>query len=439
MRLLNQSKKCAAVLFACVFLLMLLCNFLTLEVADDFTYHLSFRTLERITNFFQIFPSLLSHAAYMNGRTVAHFWTQLFEALPKWIFNIVNSGIFVGQVYLLCRIGTSAIEGKNRRNNALIIAVFCALWLFQPSFGQANLWLDGACNYLWANAFGLVFILPFVTEYICGKRIRKPSIIVLYCLLSFFFGAHSENCSAAFIFMAALLLFLTWISTRKRPSSYGIIALVVACLGYLTIYLSPAELSKKGASFSLVVLRAHFITSLNMLKVFWLLLAVYVALLVLACACKVDSRHLMLSLVFVAGAMAANFIMTFASYYAERSASCVVMLLVGAIVILADKLSFTQYKTLLCCALAICMLPTCYHVLVGVNDIYNVYGQMKSNEEHVYACKEQGIMDVTIDRLQIETRYSAAYGLKYIDTGNAEAWPNYSMAKYYGINSIIGK
>lgn len=436
---LLRSKKCALLLLLGVFLFMWVCNTFTLEVADDFTYHFSFRTKERITNVFQIFPSMLSHAKFMNGRTVAHFWAQLFEMLPKWIFNLVNSAVFTLQIGLLCRIGTMTAHGETRRNNALIVIAFSLIWLFQPAFGQVNLWLDGACNYLWAGFAGLAFLLPFVREYLSGKSLHKPWHRVLLCIFGFFCGAHSENGSAAVIFMAMLLVLLGGVFEKRRPSSVSIWAMAAAVLGYITIYLSPAELSKKGSELNLITLRRNFVDCLNMLKSVWLLLGVAAVLFALACLCRVERRHLILAAVFATGALAGNFIMAFASYYEKRSAFCVIVFLVCAVLILANQLWETKHKTLLCCALAVCLLPTSYHMMVGANDIYEVYCQMKANETHIYACREQGIMDIEIGLLRIKTGYCAPYALKYVDASDPETWPNDSMARYYGVNSIIGK
>lgn len=439
MTALNRSKKVSAALYLCLFLFLLLCNILSPKVSDDFTYHFSFQTKERITNIFQIFPSMTAHATRMNGRLVAHFWAQLFEMLPKGIFNIVNSAIFTLQIFLVHRIGTTSAARRSSVNNALIVAAFCVIWLFQPAFGQVNLWLDGACNYLWAGAFGLVFLLPYVNEFLTGKRIEKTVLMVLFGIFSFLVGAYSENGSAAVIFSAGLLLCATAFFQRKRPALYSILSLVASVLGYITLYLSPAELSKKSTHFSFAVLRGNFVECLNALKEFWLLLAVLVVLLVLAYLCKVETRYMVLALIFTAGAMAANFIMIFASYYERRSAFCVVLLLACAVTILADKLTETGYQPLLGCALAVCLLPTAYHMLVGVNDIYNTYAQITHNEAYIYECKSQNILDIEIPGLQIDTKYSCAYGLKYIDTETSETWPNVSMARYYGVNSIIGK
>ena len=79
-KVINSRKVYLSILFI-IFMLMLLCNILTPKIVDDFSYHFSFATGERITNVFQIFPSMMAHAEKMNGRLIPHFFVQLFEML----------------------------------------------------------------------------------------------------------------------------------------------------------------------------------------------------------------------------------------------------------------------------------------------------------------------------------------------------------------------
>lgn len=80
------SKRAYAAALALLFIFMLALNFLTPYQADDFAYHFSFDTGERIESISDIFPSLAAHTQTMNGRVIAHFFVHLFELLPKAVF-----------------------------------------------------------------------------------------------------------------------------------------------------------------------------------------------------------------------------------------------------------------------------------------------------------------------------------------------------------------
>ena len=47
-------------------------------------------------------------------------------------------------------------------------------------------------------------------------------------------------------------------------------------------------------------------------------------------------------------------------------------------------------------------------------------------------------MDITIDVIYADTKYSAAHGLTYVEVAATDVWPNSAIAQYYGVNSIRG-
>ena len=79
-----------------------------------------------------------------------------------------------------------------------------------------------------------------------------------------------------------------------------------------------------------------------------------------------------------------------------------------------------------------------YLVFIGTNDIYSSYCFSKENNETIEKCKENDILDVEIPVFTPYTKYSPSYGLKYLDTEEADTWPNSSMAAYFGVKSIKG-
>ena len=91
-------------LLAAIFLLMLVLNFLTPMVSDDYAYCFSFVDWERIESVGEIFPSMKMHREYANGRIVAHFFAQLFLLLPKAIFNVINALVTTAIFFIMLSI-----------------------------------------------------------------------------------------------------------------------------------------------------------------------------------------------------------------------------------------------------------------------------------------------------------------------------------------------
>lgn len=425
----------AAAIYCSAFLLLMMCNILTPYIVDDFCYMYSFYDGERISSLWDIVMSMRVHRYNMNGRIAAHTIVQLLSMLPAWGFDVINAGMYVLHIALLHRIA----KWQSRRSNTVLIALFCGAWVCCPAFGQVNLWQDGACNYMWSMVFGILYLIPFIDEYLDGRTVKTAFAKIVFLGFAFFMGAYSETVSAAAIFMSMLLMLLMRLQKHKlQPLSWGV--LVMAILGYLFIYTAPAQWRQKSAEMKFSVLFENFlhVTDQYFLYMGFLLL-LFALLLFVNIRCKTDKKRIMLALVFFAGSLAANYIMMFASYYTSRSASGAFAFLLGANGILLYPIAeeFSNKKIRAAAAVLILLASTPF-LVCGVLDIANSYQLIQENERTIYRCAEEGIMDVTLPVMQASTKYSAIDGLKYLDTDTTDIWPNTYMATYYGVNSILG-
>lgn len=430
----KRFKTASVFIYAAIFLLMLILNFLTHYLVDDYTYMNSFATGERISSFWQIFPSLSAHAKIMNGRLIAHFFVQLFLLLPPAVFKIINAAMFALQVFLISNIG-----GTEKRHGVFFSAIaFGLLWIFEPVFGQVNLWLDGSCNYLWASVICIAFMYPFFNLLLKEKTLDNPALIVLWVILGFIAGAYSENISATVIFMTALVIVFILLFMRKRLKFYYFISFAASICGFLFMLLQPAERSGKITEFSLGTFRINFISALNMLKSYWFIILIFVILSVISYFHKVPREKMVVSWIFAAGAIFSVFILVFAEYLPERCAAFSVVLFAAADITLMRELVETDAKISIYCLAAAISLVAVYYVLIGTNDIYSSYCFSKENIATVERCREENISDVSLPMITPHTKYSAVYGLKYLDCETPNTWPNSSMAAYFKVKSIKG-
>lgn len=419
----------------CIFLLMLLLNMHTLYLADDYTYFFSYADGKRMESVLQIVPSMRAHAGISNGRLIAHSLVQFFAMLPGWVFDIVNAGMFTLQIVLLCKICGYGVK----RNPFFPAVLFAAIWKYQPLFGQVNLWQDGSCNYLWGIVACLLFLLPFVhmfyaenRELLTGRWKRGG-----FLFLAFAAGAYYENTSAAAIGVAMLLTVMTAYCNKQKVGGYVLAVLLTACLGYISIYLAPAQFDNKAAEMSLYVLFHNLIRAVEVYEEFGILLILYVIMLIFNIYHQSNQKRTFLSLAFLAGSLAANFIMVFASYYKERTAaSAVIFLVVADGIALYSLLENLHCRTAAICLMAVSLIVCVPEFLTGVADIRDSYVAMKNNESYIYACKEQGILDIELENVVGTTEQCPVYEIKYLDTQSSDEWPNSDMAKYYGVNSI---
>lgn len=432
--MMDKKRSSNIIILLCMFVFILILNILTLYIADDFRYLYSFNDrTKRIENISDIILSMRAHRYHMNGRLVAHTIVQFFGMLPRWVFDIFNSGVYVLQIAILFALG----RNKMPRSNLMLLAIFCGMWLLCPHYSAVNLWQDGAMNYLWSTVLALIFLQVFIQEYIYDKQIRTWFGKFCFLCLSFGMGAYSETASSAAIFMAMLIVLL---EQKKKMKGIWLAAIVIACIGYITIYLSPAQWREKSAEMTIPTLTENF---LNASRMYWKmcreLLCAFIIALVLNLILRTDRRQIFLGLILFAGSLAANFILMFAQYYAARSAyGAFVYLLAADVILLYPLLESKKTKRLillLCLILIILSVPS---LISGTEDVYSTYNQMKQNEAYIYACKEKGILDIEVPMISGSTKYSVGGSNKYLDTEDAAMWPNYSMSYYYGVNSIIG-
>ena len=150
---LNESKIIFYGICVVIFTFAITLNHYTPYLADDFTYMQSFLTKDSIRTIADLLASMKIHYFCMNGRTIAHTFDQILMLTPKFIFNIINSLMFVLLFVLINKLASK------KTNNILHIGSFCMFMIFVKAFGQTCLWQTGACNYLWSFVFALSFIL----------------------------------------------------------------------------------------------------------------------------------------------------------------------------------------------------------------------------------------------------------------------------------------
>lgn len=437
MKKLNESRRSLCVVSAGIFLVLLACNLLTDMLVDDFLYCYSFYDGSRIESIMDIFPSLAGHYHTMNGRLVAHFFVQLFLLLPSVIFKFLNAGMFLLQIYLIYRIANVFC----RRNVLLFSLIFGAVWLFEPAFGQVNLWLSGAFNYLWCGVFNLLFLIPFIKKFLVNKDIESKIGQVLFVLSGALVGGYSENAALATLIMACVFILLSAFQKHYKIRIYQLAALITFCIGFYFLMSAPATAKNKlPGEMSVLTLLFNFYICLYMLyDNFKVLIIALAVLFTLGLVHKVKQDKIIVAAVMVLGAMASNFAFIFASYYSGRSAFFCVILLIAASAILFSELWDTKYFDLCLCAGVVMLIFTLYFGLVGCKDICVTHITIAKNKAHIAQCKEEGISEIELIMPNPLSKYSAVWELRYLDPDVPKDGPYGTMEQYYGVEKLTGK
>lgn len=437
---INSSKITVMAFLFVMFLGMFYLNSRTPLTCDDFCYAFSWDTGERITSVGQIFGSMLAHRLSMNGRLVAHFMVQMFIMLPKVIFNVLNSAMFVALIYLIysAKFILDA-PGSKRHDNALIIVmVFCAIWLLNPAFGQVYFWLDGSINYLWGEVFALLWLIPQFKCY--NDRSKKLSVPfqVFYLIASLFMGAYSENTTPALVFMALLIIGLKLFFRKEKPECWRIISIILMFIGFLLMVSAPGELSTKSKTPGLAEFLYVVLDLTKSALAFWPVFLSFVLLLLMSLRLhRDDVERRLVACIWMLGSLASNYILFFASGGPWRSFAIVLVLAIPGCIILLDSLFETAVRYI---AYAVCVASVCatmYWGLLAVKDISTVFYKFNYNEQLIAEQIASGETDIHVPFITPKTKYSSFSGLYYLHpySGN---WLNVGVAKYYGVDAMIG-
>ena len=193
------NKKLVKIFLILIFLSMLILNYLTPILADDYSYSIAY-DYTRITNLVDIIKYQSHHYMTWGGRSVAHTIVQIFLIMPKWIFNICNSGVYTAIVYLIYLL---AKDNKKKDKPSIMLLIHLLIFFFVPVFGQNCLWLDGSCNYIWT----MLIILLLIYQYKNKDKTNDTKLrIIMLFILGIFAGWTNENTSFGLIVILSSIL-----------------------------------------------------------------------------------------------------------------------------------------------------------------------------------------------------------------------------------------
>lgn len=430
---------------AVVFLWMFLLNCLTPYIADDFTFAYAFDTGLRLQSLPQLLKSLAYHYYEWSGRVVVKFFAQGFTMFPKVLFNLCNAAAYIGLALVIYRLARGRRTG--RYDLVTLALILAAMWEISPAFGQTNLWMCGACNYLWASLGCLAFLLPW--RYYLQKPFsgswRWTIGMALAGLLA---GWLSENTSAGMLVCLVLCLAFLLVCRRKVPVWMwsGFAGSIVGFLILITARGNYNRASVYGDYDSFLTRYAvRFFNCLNMLKDYAMpLLFVFLILFVLLWfQCRTDKagyQALVWPVILLLGGLAANFAMILSPDYYERSTHGPFTLLTAACAACAVQLGGQTPRKALTCAAACACLVCAFHAAEAGYDIASYYVMYQTRDTLLRADaaalgSDASSTELVSYAIEPYTHWCAAYGLPDIreDSGDSIGL---CRARWYGVGGI---
>lgn len=427
---LNKNQK--KIFLVLIFASMLILNFLTPLLADDYSYGLNLNG-KRISSIIDIFDYQVWHYFNWGGRTIAHTLAQTFLILPKAIFNVLNSFIYTVLIYLIYLHGK--LNRKNKEQPYILLLIHLLLWFMIPVFGQSCIWLIGSCNYLWTT----VIILYFLWLYRKNSLSEKWYNLLFMFILGLLAGWTNENTSAGLIIILVFSFIINKVETRKfKLSKTRLFGIIGTLAGFIIMicapgnYIRSAEFKDDTFIIIKIIKRAFDITN-NLENIILPLLIVIIILISLKIYHKKKIEKE--AYTFILGGFAAIYAMVLSPTFPKRAWTGAIIFFVIAIAILIYDLDTINrlYKFIL---VDFCIILSIIYIGQYINTARDINYLRHTWNDRIDIINESS-KDKIFEFYKYETYNSKNPAYDLSDIGdNPEVWPNNSISKYYGINGI---
>lgn len=431
-----------------IFMLMLLLNFFTPLLADDYSYRLHRVTQEPITSITDIFESQYAHYFSWGGRSVVHFLAQLFLWIGKPFFTIINTVAYTAFSLVLYAHISCGSEQKYRP--ILYLLINLGLWFLIPVFGQTVLWLVGSCNYLWGSLIIFSFLLPYRTYLERGPGKMDTVMIPLWLILGVLAGWCNENTSGMAVMLTLFFLILHKVRNGHIPL-WGISGFVGVVTGFLVMIAAPGNYVRKDmfnetpSLISRLFERYDTCTGVlweNLLVPCLIFIVLYVVLLY----GKGDIVSKLIPLIYFCGGIACNYAMMFSPYYPERAEFGCISTLIVACGSCMTSLSrdFPQHSNnqivKIGLSATVCCLAFvfCFSYGTAVTDLARTWRASEMRSDFIEEQKAAGNLNVIVSQITPKTSYNPLYGLEDIQP-DPNHWVNIAVAKYFGLETIASE
>lgn len=431
----EKMEQNAFVIFGILFILLLLLNCLTPMVADDYQYCFIFNRTEKVGSLFDIIKSQFYHYFEWGGRTVAHLLVQFFLLLGKPIFNVFNTIITIIYVWLIGKLSFY----NSSKNFGYLLAFFMA-WFFMPAYGSVFLWLTGACNYLWCAVIMFSLILIYFRNTVELKKM-PGYLSILIALWGIAAGWCNENTSAMTVYVCiALTIYCRF--KWKRVELWQITGIFGEIAGYFIMILAPGNYIRASAyDGGNIIFRLHkswmqanavmFDAEGRYAAIFILFIISFVLIIFM----KIDLDRKIVGSIWFSAAFVGNYAMILSPKYPPRASFGVrTMFFVSIIyclnIILSRmKTDYQRYFHLI--VISVISLYFLNSYAEALYDIGGTWFKDKARIETVHEEKEKGNLVIEVPGMSPKTEYNV---FKTIAD-----WPDYDVARYYGVEKIIVK
>ena len=248
-------------------------NYITPLNWDDYSYKFIFENhndnhpLRLIRNIPDIVYSQYNHYFTTNGRSLCHFFVQLFTGIiGKDIFNYFNTLVFIFFIIFITYF-TLQLTPLN------ILFSFSLILLLFPSFNETVLWMTGSINYLW-NCTGIILFLIILQKQKFHNNKILFFFLFLFCVIV---GWSNEGLSLPLT--GGLIVYIIY--KRFNLKATNLFLIIGFIIGSIICSIAPSTINRAElthSSFIYIILHKGevFLIVLYKLRAFYLLISLIV-------------------------------------------------------------------------------------------------------------------------------------------------------------------
>lgn len=410
--------------FGIIFILMLIPSMFTPMQSDDYSYALMGASVK----------DHYSHYIHWSGRLVADYVSGTMLAyLPHWLYEIINAAGVSALILAIAQLPKYIIGSEDSKSSFFgPIIIFLLYWIANPNLGQTSFWIVGSANYMWTNLFICIYFMTLFSLLRAKSSSKSYAMVAVIGLIA---GCSNENTAMVTILITAFAFFIEKDGNRKLLIT-GLLSLTV---GAAILLLAPGN-AVRATRFKSWYSKSfpdrfdiHFYERLpELMGSFW---QVYIAIIVLLIAGTVGKhikdRTKLYSLVFFAGALAANCAFLFAPGIPARSNNgALILTLISMSFIISSSIRHSSWQNKV--ALSSVSLMCLFYFIPSYLFLTNTWivgdRQAQIRNEIIKTNLDKGVKNFNIPDFEF-TKLS-----KKLDA--FDLYHSFAFAKYHGADKI---
>lgn len=436
-----------------VFGFMFVLNYNTSMVSDDYIYQFVFENrmptseTRRLTNVFQLFPSMANHWKLWGGRVTVHFLLQFCFLMGKGFFNVFNSIMFIVLGLLIYK----HIDDTKDINIPLLISIYAAVFLFVPQPGATILWKSGSANYLWASIMILIMTLIYKRHFDNNEKVKNTKLnAILIFLYGLFVGCSSENGVIALIAIQILFMIIYKIKYNKIPK-WAYAGFIGTVISYILLLVSPGNYIRANEMYPGVEYKFNnlieYTLKVTYLSYKYIGIIIITALITTVLVINKQDRikeyinKYTIQALFLLFGIISIYSLILSPAYPERSW---MFPFVYFLVVIFYNIKNTElnnkFPSVSKKIIIVLMLSLSF---ISIEEYYiaqdDIATSKRITDEHIEIIKEEkemGNYDIIVHTFPSAAgKYNAIMSNAYL-TNSPKSWTNRWVAEYYGINSI---